>query len=167
MKRLYLAGKMAFGLLLVLSVFGCATPYTNSAAFKKLYPAANNDSPRFADEDSVNAVLQFSSWNYTFLVRPQYSEDGYLQQVDGKNLEGVLDRMHVRRGTAAVVVGWTYNGNELTGVVSDWKKILGECGFQRVVVLRAQLGNKLNGSVVVDDSILHVGSVQSLAARGG
>lgn len=153
------------GLLLVLFTFGCSTTYTDSAAFRKMYPAVS-ESPRFVDEDSVNAVLQFSSWDYTFLVRPQYSEAGYLQQVSGKNLEGVLDRMHVRRGTAAVVVGWTYNGDTLAGVVSDWKKILGECGFQRVVVLRAQLGNKLNGSVVVDDSILHVGSVQS-PARGG
>lgn len=165
MKRLYLVGKAVFGLFLVLSVFGCSTPYTDSAAFKKIYPAAE-ESAHFTDEDSVNAVLQFSSWDYTFLVRPQYSEDGYLQQVNGKNLAGVLNQLHVRRGTAAVVVGWTYNGNALTEVVSDWKKILANCGFQRVVILRAQLGNKLNGSVVVDDSILHVGSVQS-PTRGG
>lgn len=166
MKRLCLSGRAVFSLLLVLSIFGCSTSYTNSSAFKKIYPAAGDDSARFADEDSVNAVLQFSSWDYTFLVRPQYAEDGYLQQVNGKNLEGVLDRLNVRRGTAAVVVGWTYNGAALAGVVADWKKILGDCGFQRVVILRAQLGNKLNGSVVVDDSILHIGSVQS-PARGG
>lgn len=165
MKRLYSVGKVVLGLLLVVSVFGCTTNYTDSAAFKKIYPTAEN-SPRFTDEDSVNAVLQFSSWDYTFLVRPQYARDGYLQQVNGRNLAGVLNRLHVRRGTAAVVVGWTYNGDTLTGVVSDWKKILSDCGFQRVVVLRAQLGNKLNGSVVVDDSILHVGSVQS-PTRGG
>ncbi|HEY2082179.1 MAG TPA: hypothetical protein VGI88_05295 [Verrucomicrobiae bacterium] len=121
---------------------------------------------RFTDEGSVNAVLQFSSWDYTFLVRPQYTEDGYLQQVQRKNLDGIFDRLHVRRGTAVVVVGWTYNGPVLTQLVTDWKKILGDCGFQRVVMLRAQMGNKLNGSVIVDDSILHVGSVES-ASRGG
>jgi hypothetical protein len=122
--------------------------------------------PHFMEENSVNAVLQFSSWDYTFLVRPQYLEDGYLQQVQRENLNGIFNQLHVRRGTAVVVVGWTYNGDALTQLVTDWKKILGGCGFERVVVLRAQLGNKLNGSVVVDDSILHVGSVET-ASRGG
>jgi hypothetical protein len=74
--------------------------------------------------------------------------------------------LNVKRGTAVVIVGWTYNGDVLTQVVSNWKTILGGCGFQRVVILRAQLGNKLNGSVIVDDSILHVGSVES-PTRGG
>jgi hypothetical protein len=122
--------------------------------------------PHFAEEGSVNAVLQFSSWDYTFLVRPQYTQDGYLQQVHRGDINGVFNRLNVRRGTAVVVVGWTYNGDALNQLVADWKDILGGCGFQRVVVLRAQLGKKLNGSVVVDDSTLHVGSIESLS-RGG
>ncbi|HWD93152.1 MAG TPA: hypothetical protein VG938_12480 [Verrucomicrobiae bacterium] len=126
----------------------------------------DDSAPHFVDDGSVNAVLQFSSWDYTFLVRPQYLEDGYLQQVRRENLNGIFDQLHVQRGMAVVVVGWTYNGEMLTQLVADWKKILGDCGFQRVVVLRAQLGKKLNGSVIVDDSILHVGSVES-ASRGG
>jgi hypothetical protein len=63
------------------------------------------------------------------------------------------------------VIGWTYNGPELDKVVTDWKSILGRCGFQRVVLLRAQDGNGLNGSVIIDDSILHVSSAQS-ASQG-
>lgn len=114
----------------------------------------------------MNAVLQFSSWEYTFLVRPQALEEGFLQQIHRENLDGILSRLKVKRGTVVVVVGWTYNGEQLTKLVSDWKSILGGCGFQRVVVLRAQLGKKLNGSVIVDDSILHIGSVES-STRGG
>jgi len=35
-----------------------------------------------------------------------------------------------------------------------------------VVILRAQWGDVLNGSIVIDDSNTHAGSVQT-AARGG
>ncbi len=130
-----------------------------------LFDSGKAEGARFTEEGSVNAVLQFSSWDYTFLVRPQYTESGYLQQIHRETLNGVLDRMNVRRGTAVVVVGWTYNGDDLKKLVTDWKGILDGCGFQRVVVLRAQMGNKLNGSVIVDDSLLHVGSVAS-SSRG-
>jgi len=82
------------------------------------------------------------------------------------NVGKVLDQMKVQRGTVAVVVGWTYNGEALDQVVSDWKTILNGCGFQRVVILRAQLGNSLNGSVIIDDSSTHLGALQS-PARGG
>ena len=160
MKKLLLLGKAVLAVALVLSGSSCST------TGMKITTYTDDAAPHFTDEDSVNAVLQFSSWDYTFLTRPQYLEDGYLQQVHRENLNGVFERLHVRRGTAVVVVGWTYNGEQLTQLVADWKNILGGCGFQRVVVLRAQLGNKLNGSVIVDDSILHVGSVES-ASRGG
>lgn len=163
MKKLYWIGKVVFSLAFVLSVASCAT---NDK--QKFVVLGNNDetAPHFADEDSVNAVLQFSSWEYTFLTRPQYTEGGYLQQIHRESLNGVLNQLNVRRGTAVVVVGWTYNGEQLNHLVTDWKNILGGCGFQRVVVLRAQMGKKLNGSVVVDDSTLHIGSIET-PSRGG
>ncbi len=164
MKKLYRFGKVVLPLAFVLTVSSCSTAVDQSKFTVMGY--ADPSAAHFTDEDSVNAVLQFSSWEYTFLTRPQYAEDGYLQQVHREDLNGIFNRLNVRRGTAVVVVGWTYNGDQLTKLVSDWKNILGGCGFQRVVVLRAQMGKKLNGSVVVDDSTLHVGSVEGLS-RGG
>jgi len=158
MKKLYFVGKAVLILSFVLSVSSCSTTSANLQS--------NDNAPHFHDDASVNAVLQFSSWDYTFLVRPQYSNGGFLQQVRRENIASVFDRLNVRRGTAVVVVGWTYNGEALDHVVSDWKSILGGCGFQRVVVVRAQLGNKLDGSVIIDDSTLHVGSIES-PSRGG
>jgi hypothetical protein len=160
MKKFFWIGKAVLALALVLSVTSCA-----SSNGMKVQMFKDDAAPHFADEASVNAVLQFSSWDYTFLIRPQYTEGGFLEQIHRDNLDGVLNRLKVKRGTAVVVVGWTYNGEALTLLVSDWKTILGGCGFQRVVILRAQLGTKLNGSVIVDDSTSHIGSVES-AARG-
>jgi hypothetical protein len=161
MKKFFWIGKAVLSLAVVLSVTSCAS---NGGMKVTMYK--DDAAPHFTEEKSVNAVLQFSSWDYTFLIRPQYTEGGFLEQIHREKLNGVLDRLNVRRGTAVVVIGWTYNGEALTQLVTDWKTILGGCGFQRVVILRAQLGNKLNGSVIVDDSTSHVlGSVQS-ASRG-
>jgi type IV pilus biogenesis protein CpaD/CtpE len=159
MKKLYLVCKVVLGLAGALALAGCASTGMQVTQMK------DDSAPHFTEETSANAVLQFSSWEYTFLVRPQALEDGFLQQIHRDNLNGILSRLKVRRGMAVVVVGWTYNGEQLDKLVSDWKSILGGCGFQRVVVLRAQLGNKLNGSVVLDDSTIQIGSVES-ATRG-
>jgi hypothetical protein len=158
MKKLYSVGKAVLSLSFVMFVSSCATTSTTSQV--------NDGVPHFQEDASVNAVLQFSSWDYTFLTRPQYAEGGYLQQVRRENIGKVMEQLKIRRGTAAVVVGWTYTGEILDKVVSDWKTILSGCGFERVVILRAKLGNNLNGSIIIDDSTLHLGSVQT-AARGG
>lgn len=152
MKKLSLVLETVLALAVALSITGCDT-----------YSPRGFDTsgPRFHDESQVNAVLQFSSWDWTFLVRPEYSKNGFLERVRPDGINQVLDRLNVQRGTAVVVVGWTYNGPELDKVVTNWKSILGRCGFQRVVVLRAQDGNGLNGSLIIDDSILHVSSAQS------
>lgn len=156
MKKLFVFGKAVLLLSFVVSVSSCSTTPA---------PVVDNI-PHFHDDGSVNAVLQFSSWDYTFLIRPQYLQGGYLQQVRRDNIGNALDQLHVRRGTAVVIIGWTYNGDELNKLVADWKNILGGCGFQRVVAVRAQWGTKIDGSVIIDDSTLQVGSVQSSAPRG-
>jgi hypothetical protein len=155
MKMFQWFGKIMLLSVVCLSFAGCSTP-----------PKASQSSLKFHDQSAVNAVLRFSSWDYTFLVQPQYIENGFLQQVRRDTLNQVFTRMNVPRGTAVVVVGFTYNGDVLNQLVADWKTILTGCGFQRVVVLRAQTGNRLNGSEIIDDSTLHLSSVQS-ASRGG
>jgi hypothetical protein len=166
MKKLFVVGKAVLLLSFVVFVSSCSTPNSKPKWITSYGPYSEDavkydTNPHFQDEASVNAVLQFSSWDYTFLVRPQYAEGGYLQQVRRDNIGKVFDRLHVQRGTAAVVVGWNYNGDVLAQLVKDWKTILNGCGFQRVVILRAQLGNDLNGSVIIDDSSKRIGSVQS------
>ena len=157
MKKLYSVGKAVLGLSFVMFISGCTTTSTSQV---------DNATPHFHDNGSVNAVLQFSSWDYTFLTRPRYADGGYLKVVSRDQVAQALNEMSVQRGTAVVTVGWTYTGDTLNKVVSDWNTILGDYGFQRVVILRAQWGDVLNGSIVIDDSNTHAGSVQT-AARGG
>jgi hypothetical protein len=80
MKMLHVAGKTVLTLFFVLTLVSCSTTETQVA------PRSDNVMPHFTDEASVNAVLQFSSWEYTFLIRPQYSDHGFLQQVHRENI---------------------------------------------------------------------------------
>jgi hypothetical protein len=161
MKKLQLFGTVLLLSVVCWSLAGCSTPPQTIHI-----GSSSTAGPRFHDQAAVNAVLQFASWDYTFLVQPRYSENGFLQQVRRDNISQVFTRMNVPRGTAVVVVGWTYNGDVLNQLVADWKSILTGCGFQRVVILRAKPGDRLNGSVIIDDSTLHISSAQS-ASRGG
>ena len=117
----------------------------------------------FHEGSAANVVLQFSSWDYTFLVKPPYSENGFLQPVRRENIRRVFERLNVRRDLAVVVVGWTYTSQELNRLVAEWKSILDGCGFQRVVVLRPNTGNQLNGSLIIDDSNPSFSSAQPAA----
>jgi hypothetical protein len=155
MKKLYLAGKAVLSLSFVIFVSSCSTT-----------SKVTDNSPHFKDDKSANAVLQFSSWEYTFLTRPRYADGGYLKVVSRDKVAQALNEVNVQRGTAVVTVGWTYKGEVLDKVVSDWKTILGNYGFQRVVILRAQWGDVLNGATIIDDSNTHASSVQT-ASRGG
>lgn len=134
--------KMA-AILAVLALFssGCATTHQSAR--------------RFHGASHVNAVLQFSSWDYTFLTRPRYDDHGFLLPVKQDNIEQVMNQLHVKRNTAVVVIGWTYEAEKLRHLVAQWKTILGNCGFRRAVFLRANIYNRLNGSLIIDDSTLY------------
>ena len=147
MKRF--AAVVGLGLICLL-LQGCATSQGSSRANR-----------RFNEGSSANAVLQFSTWDYIFLVKPAYQENGFLQQVNRDNLRQVLDRCEVQRNLAVVVIGWTYEGEDLYDLVGELRKVLGGCGFQRAVFVRANAQRKLDGSIVIDDSELPIISAQA------
>ncbi|MBC8095204.1 MAG: hypothetical protein H7Y43_05285 [Akkermansiaceae bacterium] len=149
MKKLNLIALFSIALLVLT---GCAT--TQKTA---------DESPRFREGRHANVILRFSSWDYTFMTKPFYAEDGFMQQVKRETLGQVLNKYQVERGMAVVVVGWQYNDTTLDQLVSDWKNILGGCGFRRVVILRATRNSQLNGAVIVEDANLPV-TVSSASA---
>lgn len=127
---------------LCLWMIGCASP-------------GGPGRPRhFHEASRASVVLQFSSWDYTFLVRPRYDENGFLQQVRRDNINQVFNQFKVRRDMAVVVIGWTYGQHETAELVAEWKSILARCGFRRAVFLRSNIDDRLNGSEVIDDSSL-------------
>jgi hypothetical protein len=122
---------------------------------------------RFHQASRASVVLQFSSWDYTFLVQPRYDDHGFLQPVRRDNIGGIFEQLKVRHDLAVVVVGWTYDERELTPLMAEWKSILAGCGFRRVVFLRSNAYNLLNGSIVIDDSNLSVAAAQAPSPFAG
>ena len=117
----------------------------------------------FHEAKTANAVLQFSSWEYTFLLQPRYDDNGFLLQVPREKVSQVLSRMNVeKRDLAVVLIGWNYSPAQLDQLIADWKSVLGGCGFQRLVVLKASGNKQIDGSLVIDDSKLYGGKTPSL-----
>jgi len=146
--------------LLLLSLLG---GFLSGCASTQSSAQANH---HFHESKSANVVLQFSSWEYTFLLRPRYDDNGFLLQLPREQIGEVLNRMQVqKRDLAVVVVGWNYGPDQLGKIVTDWKTILGGCGFQRVVVIKSRGGKELNGSLVIDDSNLSGARAPSLTQR--
>jgi hypothetical protein len=145
MKSLSLPGKAVLAAALcsfsALLWSGCATQ--SGAAY---------DPPRFHDAHAANVVLRFSSWDYTFLVRPEFREDGYYHQLTRNDIVPTLRRLEVPRDMAVVTVGWGWSPDQLNRVVADWKTLLTQSGFRRVVIVRSTSDNKLDGAILVDDS---------------
>ena len=82
-------------------------------------------------------------------------------------VRGELDRafndLNLRRDTAVVVVGWTYQDEVLDKLVADWKSVLKDSGFRRFVCLRGGYGGNIRGLQVLDDSNLSVGETKQAA----
>ena len=127
--------------LLCLVISGCAT---------------HKSPPRFHEAAQANAVLQFSSWDYTFLLQPRYDDNGFLLQVPRDHAAEVFDHVNLQqRDLAVVIIGWNRTGGELRQLVADWNTVLRGCGFQRVVLVRSRGGGsikRLNGSFIIADS---------------
>ena len=126
-------------------------------------PSSAHTSRRFHEAKAANVVLQFSSWEYTFLLQPRYDDNGFLLQVPREKVGQVFSSLNVqKRDLAVVVVGWNYAPDQLHQLVTEWKTILGGCGFQRVVVLKSSGSKELNGSLVIEDSNLSGGNAPSI-----
>jgi len=108
---------------------------------------------RFSEASSANVVLQYNSWEYTFMTQPAYQEGGFLLPVPRERLAALLDQMQVRQRKLAVVVsGWGYTPERQQQLVAEWNMLLRGCGFERVVVVKSNGSKNVNGSLIIDDS---------------
>ncbi len=131
---------------------GCASPTSSSHTVR-----------HFHEAKAANVVLQFSSWDYTFLLQPRYDDHGFLLQLPREKVGLVFNQLNVqKRDLAVVVIGWNYAPVQLGKLVADWKTILGTCGFRRVVVLKSGGSKQIDGCLVIDDSNPSGGDTPSL-----
>jgi hypothetical protein len=102
----------------------------------------------------ASIVLQYSSWDYIFMTQPSYREGEFLRQIHRPELSGVLDQMNVTRETAVVSLGWQYDRQTLQTLLGDWKKLLKECGFRRVVFVRGTNSTSVERARIIEETEL-------------
>lgn len=143
MKKLFVVAESLFILVGCLQLCGCATPQFQEAR-------------RFEDARYASVVLQFSSWDYIFVRRPAYQDEGgFLHAVKRDEIAGVVNGLSVPRELAVVTVGWQYDPATLRGLARDWESILGQCGFRRVVIVHPNFSGELDGTDIIDDKIVN------------
>ena len=67
------------------------------------------------------------------------------------NLKQAFADLRVPHEMAVVVVGWSYEGSDLTRIVEGMTSLLHAQGFRRVVCLQGSENNKLDGLPIIDD----------------
>lgn len=130
--------------LLSLFLAGCQAP--------NYYTGAETGA-RFHEASSANVVLRFTSWDYTFLVQPEFRENGYYRQLHHDEIAQTIKELNVPHDLAVVTVGWGWNPEQLKAITAEWESMLSGCGFRRVVVVRATINSEIDGALIVDDSL--------------
>ena len=123
--------------------------------------------PRFHEGDRANLVVQFYSWNQFHILRPEYREDGFLVPVNRSNFARHLQRLDTGRDLGVVVLGINYSPEEQARLIRQWETLLLQQGFARVVCLRGNGAQKIDGLVVLSDtSLTHPTPSTQMVSKG-
>jgi hypothetical protein len=106
----------------------------------------------FRDADQADAVIKHDSWDYTFVLHPPVTEDGYRRILKAEEVGGVIRNQANQLALAVILVGWQYSPADHYRIGQRWNELLQAEGFQRVVCIKTVNEKKLNGSPVVYDS---------------
>ena len=140
MKELQVIKQLAIMVGLMLLASGC---YTSKQSV--------DSSRRFREDAFANVVVKFYKWDNLYITRPDYRQSGFLRPLGRGDLDKAFDSLKVRRDLAVVLMGWNYDAIQTARNVEDWKAILSAQGFRRIVCLRDEEKDKLNGLPVIDD----------------
>jgi len=136
-----------FKAVVMLSLFGLLMSGCYAPPVHAVYTG-----PRFREAAQVNVVLQFLRWDSILITQPEFLEDGFLRLFARDDLSPMLTSPQVGHDLAVVIIGPTYQDEQLVQVINDWKALLNGCGFKRVVCLRVGADNKIDGLPIIDDT---------------
>jgi len=119
---------------------------------------------RFHDGAAANVVVRFYSWDLIHMTRPDTRENGFLPLLDRKSVARELCRPDVERDLAVVVLGNLYSLDQETQLFEDWKALLGERGFRRLVLVHAGYRYEIDGLIIVRDSVIAAADEQQRKA---
>ena len=117
----------------------------------------NGPQARFHQQEECDAIVHFSSWELVTIKKPDTREDGFLPLYRFAEAEKVLQRQNSSRRLAVVICGTFLSKDQEEELQQRWAASFGALGYQRVVFLRAELGERVNGLAVIRDMVLAQG----------
>ena len=112
----------------------------------------HRNAAKFHEAKAANVVLRFSTWDCIFVAHPELRQDGFLRILRRADVSEVLRSLPMGRDLAVVIVPASYRDESLASVVAEWKALLSETGFQRVVLVRSGIEQQIQGLEIIDDS---------------
>jgi len=137
--------KILIACLLSALLAGCATSH----------PAASSttDTPqRFYEGKTADLIIEYNSWNYTYLLKPEVTDGAYRREVSTNELAGVLGERNVPRKLAVVKLGWLFELKDMQETMDRWTTVLNQVNFERIVFVRATPAPDLSGALIVRDT---------------
>lgn len=138
-------GWLILGVGLALLAGGCAAPHPSVSE-------TTDTSARFNEGAQANVIVDFNSWNYTYLNKPEVSDGPYRREVSTNEISLILEAQHVPRHLAVVKVSWLLKGEALRETVERWDTVLHQMKFDRVIFVRPANTPELSGALILHDS---------------
>ena len=120
-----------------------------------LTSCATNSSRQAAAAD---VELRFSGWDSVCIAKPDSRENGFATMYNASEVPERLARLNAGRTLAAVVVGLTYDENQVRDIGADWFSRLAPLGYQRVIVFRGSDQWPIAKLPIVYDSAISSGN---------
>ena len=113
-----------------------------------------NTRSSFHEANAADLVLEYYRPDTIYMKRPAAHEGPFLTIFTRENISSEIARRVAAHGLAVVVIGQFHDLAQETALIHDWKSVLGDCEFNRVVFLRAGRTTKIVGLPVINDSVI-------------
>jgi hypothetical protein len=108
----------------------------------------------FRQSAAVNLELRFYAWDSVCITKPDTRENGFMPLLNATEIPQQIERLNPARDLAVVVVGYSYDDQQVREIGAQWYHRLTTSGFQRVVILRGSDALPTAGLPIVFDSAI-------------
>ncbi len=100
--------------------------------------------PRFHEQDQANFIVRYYSDDTSYVLKPQTTEGGFLTVLKKDAVLDVAKRQADRQLAVVILIHYGAD-SQAEAVQDDWRNLLAQAGYQRIVFLRGERSTQVNG----------------------
>lgn len=124
-------------LLSTLLLTSCATQHSSQAGLTRFY-----------EQEQANLVVRYYSDETSYVLKPEKMDGPFLSILDKSAVLAVAKQQPGRELAVVILIHYA-DADQATSVKHEWKNLLTDVGYQRVVFLRGLNGMRVNGLQVL------------------